>query len=248
MKIRHGEKRKSTIPINFFLHYFAIIQIIFYISRLFTNRDLIMGSSNAFKVVYSKTRERDIWLDYQAGDKDAFNRLYDLFAEPLMNYGYKFTNDALLIEDCVQELFIDLWEHRNKIAVPDSVKAYLLKSLRNKFFQKFQKQQKQNSLLAYIAEHKEPFAFSFSIETELIKIETDQKTVDSIEELLARLSDLQREVIYHKFYNDLSQAEISEVMNLPRKTIYNAMAKGLLKLRELMADNISIILVFLCGF
>ncbi|MCC5931512.1 MAG: RNA polymerase sigma factor [Cyclobacteriaceae bacterium] len=205
-----------------------------------------MGSSNAFKVIYSKSREQDIWQDFQAGDKDAFNKIYDVYAEILMNYAYKFTFDTLVIEDSVQELFIDLWEHRSKISVPDSVKAYLLKSLRNKIIQKLQKQSRQNSLLNHLKDSKQFLPFSFSIETELIKNETEKSTIDKVEQLLANLSDLQREVIYHKFYNDLSQAEISQIMNLPRKTIYNAMAKGLLKMKALLIEKMAMISLFCC--
>ncbi len=193
-----------------------------------------MVVKNSFKVAYSKTRERDIWQDFQQGDKDAFNRLYDMYVALLLQYAMKFSADAPFIEDCVQETFIDIWMSREKITVPDSVKGYLLKSVRNKIITR-QKQTKNYFESLNFLKKKEEIFFSFSIETELINLEADQQRTLNVKTVMEKLSDIQREVLYHKFFNNLSVPEICEIMVLPKKSIYNALAKGLAKMRTILA-------------
>ncbi|MEL6923598.1 MAG: sigma factor, partial [Bacteroidota bacterium] len=70
-----------------------------------------------------------LWEELRAGKAEALNELYDRYVLLLFNYGSKITTDQGLIEDCIQELFVELWEKREKISSTTSVKFYLLKSI-----------------------------------------------------------------------------------------------------------------------
>jgi RNA polymerase sigma-70 factor (ECF subfamily) len=59
--------------------------------------------------------------------------LFRRYYEPLVHYGSKFTNSNDILEDCIQELFTELWQNKSQTQV-QSVKAYLFKSLKYKLY------------------------------------------------------------------------------------------------------------------
>ena len=79
-----------------------------------------------------------LWESFRKGDKEAFAALFREHYKPLYRFGNKFTNDTELLEDCIQELFVELWQAKSQAPVL-SVKAYLLKSLKYKLLKAFRK-------------------------------------------------------------------------------------------------------------
>jgi len=71
-----------------------------------------------------------IWRQVKEGGESALGRLVHRYANALQNYGYKFVPDTDFVKDCVQEVFIKVWSRRQALAHPDSVRAYLLSSVR----------------------------------------------------------------------------------------------------------------------
>jgi RNA polymerase sigma factor (sigma-70 family) len=74
--------------------------------------------------------------------------------------------------------------------------------------------------------------FSFSIETHLIRAEEQVHQEKNLKQQLDKLSSVQREVIFHRFFGGLSIDDIAKMMELPKKSIYNALAKGISSLRK----------------
>ena len=48
----------------------------------------------------------------------------------LMHYGCKIIPDSELVKECIQEVFVRLWESRSQLADANSPKAYLMISVR----------------------------------------------------------------------------------------------------------------------
>ena len=76
--------------------------------------------------------ESRLWVEFLEGSSDAFEHIYESYFDKLYNYGVHLCRDKTLVEDCIQELFLDLWNNRNNINLAKSVKYYLLKSLRRR--------------------------------------------------------------------------------------------------------------------
>ena len=64
-------------------------------------------------------------------NKKSFNRLYLNSYPMLVVYGRTITADAHLIEDTIQELFVNLWSRRKQLNIRTTIESYLLVSFRN---------------------------------------------------------------------------------------------------------------------
>ncbi len=86
--------------------------------------------------------EGAIWTRFQAGDQFAYSYIYDSYYKRLYNYGMRIVSDKVIVEDCIQDLFIRLWRRKELLGVPLSIQAYLFQSLRRCIYRSIEKQRK----------------------------------------------------------------------------------------------------------
>ena len=170
-----------------------------------------------------------LWESFRKGDKEAFAALFREHYETLFRFGSKFTTNPELLEDCIQELFIELWQAKSRAPVL-SVKAYLLKSLKYKLLKAFRKNEKTRSL-----SDGEDIAFEWSHETVLILQQEDAEKKQKVQEALGRLSHRQKEIIYLKYYQNLSYEEVSAIMNINYQVARNLLYQAIKSLKNMLA-------------
>lgn len=169
----------------------------------------------------------ELWKAFVEGDRDAFSALFRRFYPLLFQYGSKITTDSALLEDSIQELFLDLWQ--KPTAQPlHSVKAYLLQALKFKLYKTF----RNKNLISSIGDE-DGFAFELSSETLLIDREETIERTQKIFAALDQLSPRQKEVIYLKIYKGLSYEEVSDVMQLNYQVVRNLLYTALKAFRKL---------------
>jgi len=180
-----------------------------------------------------------LWESFRKGDKDAFAALFREYYGTLYRFGNKFTNDTELLEDCIQELFIELWQAKSQAPVL-SVKAYLLKSLKYKLLKAFRKQGK---ILPIHDNGDMPFELSH--ETFLIHQQESDQRRQQVIGALERLSHRQKEIIYLKYYQNLSYEEVSEIMNINYQVARNLLYQAIKSLKNMLAGPLEFFLFFL---
>ncbi len=191
------------------------------------------------------TADHDIkqWEAFREGDKEAFACLFREYYQTLFRFGNKFTRDTDLLEDCIQELFIELWQSRSKIPVR-SVKAYLLKSVKYKLLKAFRK----NGRSVPFNEDATGMGlggFEWSHETFLIaKLESEAKR-QQVLSALTRLSNRQKEIIYLKYYQNLSYEEVSEIMNINYQAARNLLYQAIKSLKNILLNSMEVFIAFI---
>ncbi len=197
--------------------------------------------SDAFSMKNKSTSKDEIlfWAAFRQGSETAYAHLYKNYFHKLYNYGIKFSADTALVEDCLQQLFVELWQNRQNLGDTPSVQNYLYKSFRRKILRKI-RQQRSMSLGQYNAEAY-PFNISLSHETDIIREEVQAHQKQILAEGLKLLSEKQKEAIFLKFYDRLSYEEISEVMELETKAVYDLVYKGIAKMKKHLKPSIPLV-------
>jgi len=180
-----------------------------------------------------------LWDSFRKGDKDAFAALFRQHYETLFRFGSKFTSDTELLEDSIQELFIELWQAKSETPVY-SVRAYLLKSLKYKLLRVL----RQKGKIRPLSDNKE-VAFEWSHETFLIAEQETAEKKQLVLNALGRLSNRQKEIIYLKYYQNLSYEEVSEIMNINYQVARNLLYQAIKSLKSLLAGSLELFLFFL---
>ena len=177
----------------------------------------------------TKKRNSDqiIWENFLCGDDEAYTYIYREYSQALYAYGMHFTSDKGLVEDCIQDVFIKIFQNRRHLQSTDNIKLYLFIALKNKLFNIFRKDIKYSQI-----DSLEPvFAAEYTIEDEIIENEREQVLNEKMIRMLEVLSPRQKEIIYYRFVEGLSYEEICQIMDMNYQSTQNLIQRSLKKLR-----------------
>lgn len=175
-----------------------------------------------------------LWDELRRSNKNALKTIYDTHVEDLIQYGSRFCKAQELVEDCVHDLFIYLWKHREKLGKTDSIKRYLLVALRRSII----RQLKKESNIA--SEATIPFDASLSIEDVWIEQEESSERHLSLREAFKKLSARQKEVLYLRFYQEMPYESICQVMDINYQSVRNLISASVKVMRKIMVTLISL--------
>lgn len=191
------------------------------------------------------TDDLKYWEAMIRGDENAFAKLYESYFKLLYNYGLKICTERARVEDCIHDLFVDLWRYRANLSPTTSVRFYLYRSLRRKLVR-----EKENSMWLYndASFVEEVLLLSTqSQEHDIIETESkDQKTA-KLKKLLNDLSPRQFEALVLYFYDEFSYEEIAAMLNVNEQSARNLVQRGLVQLRDYAKHIVSIGLFLLCS-
>jgi RNA polymerase sigma factor (sigma-70 family) len=183
--------------------------------------------------------ENELWEKFLDGDVNAWGKIFKLFYEDLYGYGLNLSNDQELTKDCINELFITIWNRRVHLSNADSVKAYLLISLRRSMLKKIKHKRR------YFEDIKVETSDDYFIQTRsspeflIIKDETNAQKIDTLHNAIEKLSNRQKEILYLKYFNGLTYREIEQVLSINYQSVKNHMCRALKKIREIMDDEVT---------
>jgi RNA polymerase sigma factor (sigma-70 family) len=171
-----------------------------------------------------------IWEACKEGDKNAYAHIYKLYYPRLFNYGCKFTADAALVEDSIQEIFVRFWANREKLAAVRELKSYLFVSFRHyllKLLSQYKKLQEDVTVIDGYA-----FALEISPEQQRVAAEEQQEQLSVLSNALHRLTPRQKEAVFFRFYENMSYEEIAGILNISVKATYKLVARAIVMLRN----------------
>jgi RNA polymerase sigma factor (sigma-70 family) len=188
----------------------------------------------------------ELFAKIASGDYHAFSVLYDRYIRSLTNYGLRFTDDVETVRDCLHDIFVSIWTRRETLRISSSVKSYLVKSVRTAVCQKVLRNRKTGP----VTDDDDggiPFHFAISPEESLLDSEKSRHLYQRVQELLGKLTPKQKEVIYLRYYHDLSFEEIAGQLDLSVKACYKLMHRAMQELRQSAPDVFLLLLCLVSG-
>lgn len=192
--------------------------------------------------------EEPFWNYIKKGDEQAFNSLYEQYADMLYGYGMKIVPDEDLVSNAIQSLFVYLFEKRKTISEPNSVSAYLCVSLKRLVLLEVKRRKEGRSVsLEDVSLSDYNFELEVDIEKTIIETEYNEELMHSLQEALEGLTNRQREIVYLKYFKGMDNSEIASVMELNLQTVKNTMSQALIRLRDFrkLVDTYAVFIVFL---
>lgn len=175
--------------------------------------------------------EGKVWDMYRNGDDIMFSAIYSAYSGILYKYGLKFTPNSSLVEDAIQDIFLELYKNRKTVGPSDNILRYLLTSFRRKLFRLLNYEKRydlKNNDEAY------SFEIRYSIEHEMIIDESAEIRTALYRKALEELSPRQKEVIYLKYTTGLSYEEVAEIMGMSVESCRNLLYRAIKTLKRLL--------------
>ena len=172
--------------------------------------------------------ESVLWDKFRSGCEKSYIEIYDHYVQVLYRYGMKLNKDHGLVKDCIQELFIDLWNKHHLLGPTTSIKFYLFRSFRRKIHRNSGKQ-----TFVDLPESDEVLLFAeSSFEENLIN---DQDAEDRKAFLIKKVEQLpkrQKEVIFLRYFEELNHDQVAELMCISKSSVYMLLSRSIETLRK----------------
>lgn len=172
-----------------------------------------------------------LWKKLKDGDQAALEKIYREQAVTLLRYGKKISKNEQLVEDAIQDLFIELWKNRQTIGETDSIKRYLLTALRRKVIRMLKKQSKRND---QIEMEDLPFMATIAIDEQIMAKELSEERSEQLKIAMEQLSKRQKEGIYLKYFMEMDYEDIGEIMGISYQSTRNLVFNALKSLKSKM--------------
>lgn len=166
--------------------------------------------------------------DIKNGSKDSYSVFFRSCYEHYVRFAFRYLKSKSQACDLVQDAFIKIWKNRENLDPSRSLKSFTFTIIRN-------------LCLNHLRDHKNRFESleDSDLSSNALIIHQDQEndsyieeTVNTIELLIKKLPERQREAFELSRVDGLRHEEIAEVMNISARTVNNHIVSALKFLRK----------------
>ena len=170
-----------------------------------------------------------LWQHVREGDEAALEVLYMRHYQVLYRYGMKLAKEKEVAQDCVQEMFFQLWTRRDKLKEVQSVRFYLMKWLKREVVRRLNDKHTGNNIVSI---DRDTDHLGLVVEDMFEKNEVKSHNANQVRKALDTLTPREREVIYMRFFLELTYDEICIAMNLSYQVVMNYIHRAIKSLRN----------------
>jgi RNA polymerase sigma-70 factor (ECF subfamily) len=167
----------------------------------------------------------------QEDDDKPLSHLFEYYYNRLYRVGLRWCADATLTEECIQEVFLDLWLYRHTLGNIISLETYLKVALRRRIFRKLKKNDPLSNATNVDADAIHSVMTTESYEDLLIQQQSDAAKRQKLITALDCLTPKQREVVCLKYFEELSYKEIAIRTDLEIGNLYKILHDAIKKLK-----------------
>lgn len=158
---------------------------------------------------------------------------YNEYLDNLYSYAMHLGFDEHTSMDAIHDVFYKLCTQHSSLDEIDNLKFYLFRSLRNRLIDIKRTNREFPGFFPTdeVIDEYLPFQFNVSIEDEIIMQEDSEEIRLKVENVLSRLTNRQREIIYLRYVQEYSYQEISDIMQISVAASRNLVSKSISKIR-----------------
>lgn len=175
--------------------------------------------------------EKTLLMLVAAGDRKAFTELYSLYIDNVYRYIFLFTRSKEEAEEIIQDVFVKIWEKREKLVEVESFKSYLFKAAKNKLISEVRHLQIRHRVLSEIKRSKTGVH-------ETANYEVDYKMYyQVVQKAIEKLPPKRKLIFRLNTENGLTHDEIAEQLNVSKSFVKNQLYKAYDFVRQYLSKH-----------
>lgn len=191
-------------------------------NQIITNCLYIVDASNKGGKVL---QERELVINVQKGDMQAFEQLFELYKCKALRTIYSMTRDKDISEDIVQEVFVSCYTSIKSLQNPEYFKTWFYRILTRTTWRYMEKEKRLIAVENIFRKSEDSYENS-----SLEKIEQKESSELLYQEILKLQPKLQTTLILY-YYNEFSVKEIAQIMRCLEGTVKSRLYTGRRRLK-----------------
>lgn len=194
----------------------------------------------------SKTIEKKTLERLKEGDSKAFETVFKIWYEPMVNFADEYIADTESAKNIVQNIFMRLWEKHHLVDPDSNLKSYIYMATRNACLSHLRHQSVERAFFEKAKKNSEDLQLNYEALHELDIEKIDFSKLEKlIQDTIEALPERCREVFLMSRYEELKNREIAEKLDITLKAVEANITRALTKLRENTREYIPELVFFL---
>jgi len=175
--------------------------------------------------------EKTLLMQVAAGDRKAFTELYSSYVNNVYRYIFLFTKSKEETEEIMQDVFVKIWEKREKLAEVESFKNYLFRAAKNKLISEVRHLQVRHRVLSEIKRSRVGVH-------ETTNYEVDYKVYyQVVQKAIEKLPPKRKLIFRLNTENGLSHDEIADQLKVSKSFVKNQLYKAYDFVRQYLSKH-----------
>lgn len=175
---------------------------------------------------------------YIEGNNEAFDVLLERYQSKLFSYIYFLVRDEDLADDIFQETFVKaiVMMQQKRYVFSGKFSSWIMRIAHNHVVDLFRQDKKDFVSVLDPVEQSRIYDRNL-MEDNVESILISEQTQAEVRRMVELLPQNQKEIVYMRFYQDLSFREIAEILNISINTALGRMRYALINLRKMRAGR-----------
>ena len=186
----------------------------------------------------SEMTDEELAMSYVSGNNKAFDLLLERNQSRLFSYILFIVHDRSMAEDLFQETFVKIISklHEGKYCSSGKFVSWMLRIAHNAVMDWYRRQKNEKTMEVYNENDlygDSANVLDANIENHFVK----EQVLRDVQRMMNLLPITQREVVFMRFYQNLSFKEIAELTNVSINTALGRMRYAVMNMRRMAAAN-----------
>lgn len=186
----------------------------------------------------SEMTDEELAMSYVSGNNKAFDLLLERNQSRLFSYILFIVHDRSMAEDLFQETFVKIISklHEGKYCSSGKFVSWMLRIAHNAVMDWYRRQKNEKTMEVYNENDlygDSTGVLDANIENHFVK----EQVLRDVQRMMNLLPITQREVVFMRFYQNLSFKEIAELTNVSINTALGRMRYAVMNMRRMAAAN-----------
>ncbi len=162
----------------------------------------------------------------KTGDFSSYEIVFKKYYKELYRFAFTYVRNGTIAEEMTQEIFLYIWEKRQKIKIHTTLKTYLYSAIKNKCLNYIKLELPKQQSMTDVSE------VMLSVSGERFDEGENERLKQYIQTAVDALPKKCRKIFMLSRNAGLTYEEIADELDLSKKTVENQMGIALKKLRE----------------
>lgn len=175
------------------------------------------------------------------GDKKVYEQLFLDNYKNLVLYAKKFVMETEIARDLVQDVFVYLWDKRQKLTIDKSLSSYLFRAVHNACINYLKREgTKENYIKEFLIKLNEG-AYKTTASEDAYELVVHKDLKERIERIIETLPEQCRNIFRMSRFRGMKNKEIAEIYSISPRTVETQIYRALKILKEKLKPHLSLV-------
>lgn len=175
------------------------------------------------------------------GDKKVYEQLFLDNYKNLVLYAKKFVMETETARDLVQDVFVYLWDKRQKLTIDKSLSSYLFRAVHNACINYLKRESTKENYIKHFLIKLNEGTYKTAASEDAYELVVHKDLKERIERIIETLPEQCRNIFRMSRFRGMKNKEIAEIYSISPRTVETQIYRALKILKEKLKPHLSLV-------